>query len=104
MARLVGSSVKEVEADRVGLARRFATENGVTLVLKGWRTLIAHPDGRIAVNTTGNPAMAKGGSGDILTGIVAGMLAQYPEQVAAGGGGCSVSAWARGRLCDPDAG
>jgi NAD(P)H-hydrate epimerase len=82
MARLVGSSVKEVEADRIGLARNFATENGVTLVLKGWRTLVAHPDGRIAVNTTGNPAMAKGGSGDILTGIVAAMLAQYPDQVA----------------------
>jgi hydroxyethylthiazole kinase-like uncharacterized protein yjeF len=82
MARLVGSSVKEVEADRVGLAQRFATENGVTLVLKGWRTLIAHSDGRVAVNTTGNPAMAKGGSGDILTGIVAAMLAQYPDQVA----------------------
>ncbi len=82
MARLVGWSVKEVEADRVGLARKFATENGVTLVLKGWRTLVAHPDGRVAVNTTGNPAMAKGGSGDILTGIVAAMLAQYPERVA----------------------
>jgi NAD(P)H-hydrate epimerase len=82
MARLVGSSVKEVGADRVGLARRFATDNGVTLVLKGWRTLVAHPDGRVAVNTTGNPAMAKGGSGDILTGIVAAMLAQYPERVA----------------------
>jgi NAD(P)H-hydrate epimerase len=82
MARLVGSSVKEVEADRVGLARRFATENSVTLVLKGWRTLVAHPDGRVAVNTTGNPAMAKGGSGDILTGVVAAMLAQYPEHVA----------------------
>ena len=81
MARLVESSVKEVEVDRVGLARRFATENGVTLVLKGWRTLVAHPNGRVAVNTTGNPAMAKGGSGDILTGIVAGMLAQYPERV-----------------------
>jgi NAD(P)H-hydrate epimerase len=77
MARLVGLTVKEVEADRVGLARRFATEHGVTLVLKGWRTLVAHPDGRIAVNTTGNPSMAKGGSGDILTGIVAAMLAQY---------------------------
>jgi NAD(P)H-hydrate epimerase len=77
MARLVGMTVKEVEADRVGLARRFATEHGVTLVLKGWRTLVAHPDGRIAVNTTGNPSMAKGGSGDILTGIVAAMLAQY---------------------------
>jgi NAD(P)H-hydrate epimerase len=77
MARLAGMTVKEVEADRVGLARRFATEHGITLVLKGWRTLIAHPDGRIAVNTTGNPSMAKGGSGDILTGITAAMLAQY---------------------------
>jgi hydroxyethylthiazole kinase-like uncharacterized protein yjeF len=82
MARLVEMTVKEVEADRVGLARRFATEHGVTLVLKGWRTLVAHPDGRIAVNTTGNPSMAKGGSGDILTGIVSAMLAQYPENVA----------------------
>jgi hydroxyethylthiazole kinase-like uncharacterized protein yjeF len=82
MARLVGMTVKEVEADRIGLARKFATEHGVTLVLKGWRTLIAHPDGRIAVNTTGNPSMAKGGSGDILTGIVAAMVAQYPEDVA----------------------
>ena len=82
MARLADMSVKEVEADRVGLARRFATEHGVTLVLKGWRTLVAHPDGRVAVNTTGNPSMAKGGSGDILTGIVSAMLAQYPENVA----------------------
>jgi hydroxyethylthiazole kinase-like uncharacterized protein yjeF len=82
MARLAGMTVKEVEADRVGLARRFATEHGVTLVLKGWRTLVAHPDGRVAVNTTGNPSMAKGGSGDILTGIVSAMLAQYPDDVA----------------------
>lgn len=82
MARLVGMTVKEVEADRIGLARRFATEHGVILVLKGWRTLIAHPDGRIAVNTTGNPSMAKGGSGDILTGIVSAMLAQYKEDPA----------------------
>ena len=81
MARLVGMTVKEVEADRVGLARRFATEHKLTLVLKGWRTLVAHPDGSIAVNTTGNPSMAKGGSGDILTGIVAGMLAQFPDDV-----------------------
>lgn len=81
MARLIGGTVKEVEADRVHLARRFATEHGVTLVLKGWRTLIAHPDGRVGVNTTGNPSMAKGGSGDILTGIVVAMLGQYPEQV-----------------------
>ncbi len=82
MARLLGKTVKEVEADRVELARSFATAHQVTLVLKGWRTLVAHPDGRVAVNTTGNPALAKGGSGDILTGIVAAMLAQFPGQVA----------------------
>ncbi len=82
MARLLGSSIKQIESNRIDLARRFATEHGVTLVLKGWRTLVAHPDGRVAVNTTGNPSMAKGGSGDILTGIVAAMLAQYPENVA----------------------
>jgi hydroxyethylthiazole kinase-like uncharacterized protein yjeF len=81
MARLLGMTVKEVEADRVGLARKFATEYGVTLVLKGWRTLVAHPDGSVAVNTTGNPSMAKGGSGDILTGIVAAMLGQYKDNV-----------------------
>jgi len=80
MARLVGVTVPEVEANRIEIARRFATGHGVTLVLKGWRTLIAHPDGSIAVNTTGNPSMAKGGSGDILTGIVAAMLAQYANQ------------------------
>jgi ADP-dependent NAD(P)H-hydrate dehydratase / NAD(P)H-hydrate epimerase len=82
MARLAGMSIKEVEADREGIARDFATRHAVTLVLKGWRTIIAHPDGRIALNTTGNPGMAKGGSGDILTGIVAAMIAQYPEQPA----------------------
>lgn len=82
MASLLGSSVKNVEADRLGLARRFATQYGVTLVLKGWRTLVAHPDGRVAVNTSGNPGMAKGGSGDVLTGIVAALLAQFPHRAA----------------------
>jgi len=82
MARLVGLTIAEVEADRIGLARRFATEHRLTLVLKGWRTLVAHPDGRVAVNTSGNPAMAKGGSGDILTGMVSAMLAQFPGDVA----------------------
>jgi NAD(P)H-hydrate epimerase len=82
MARLAGMGVPEVEADREGIARRFATSHEVTLVLKGWRTIIAHPDGRLALSTTGNPGMAKGGSGDILTGIVAAMIGQYPEQPA----------------------
>jgi NAD(P)H-hydrate epimerase len=82
MARLAGIPVAEVQADRLGVARDFAQRVGVTLVLKGARTLIAHPDGRVAVNTSGNPGMAKGGSGDLLTGLVAGLLAQYPGEPA----------------------
>lgn len=80
MARLIGKTVKEVQDDRLNIARNFAQQNGVTLVLKGWRTLVAHADGRVAVNTTGNPGMAKGGSGDILTGILVAMLAQFPDR------------------------
>ena len=79
MSRLTGRSVAEIQANRLEIAREFATKNQVTLVLKGWRTLIAHPDGSVAVNTTGNPGMAKGGSGDLLTGLVAAMLAQHPK-------------------------
>ena len=79
MGTLLGITAKQVQADRLNLARRFAQEHGVTLVLKGSRTLIAHPDGTVAVNTTGNPSMAKGGSGDILTGIVAACVAQKPN-------------------------
>ncbi len=82
MARLAGISVSEVQANRLERARGFAERMGVTLVLKGARTLIAHPDGRVAVNTSGNPGMAKGGSGDVLTGLIAGMLAQYPGEAA----------------------
>jgi NAD(P)H-hydrate epimerase len=82
MARLLGSSTGEVQANRLGTARTFAQRVGVTLVLKGARTLIAHPDGRVAVNTSGNPGMAKGGSGDLLTGLTAGLLAQHPEDPA----------------------
>ena len=78
MARLVGRTVAEVQANRLETARNFAQRMGVTLVLKGARTLIAHPDGRVAVNTSGNPGMAKGGSGDVLTGLIAGLLAQCP--------------------------
>jgi NAD(P)H-hydrate epimerase len=81
-ARLTGLTIKQVEADRLNLARDFATKHQLTLVLKGWRTLVAHPDGTVGINTTGNPSMAKGGSGDILTGIVSAILAQFPEHVA----------------------
>jgi NAD(P)H-hydrate epimerase len=82
MARLTGKTVAEVQARRLETARGFAERLGVTVVLKGARTLIAHPNGEVAVNTTGNPGMAKGGSGDLLTGLIAGMLAQYPGDAA----------------------
>lgn len=82
MGRLAGISTQDVQADRLEVARSFATQHGVHVVLKGLHTLIAHPDGRVAVNTTGNPGMAKGGSGDLLTGILAGLLAQYPHEPA----------------------
>jgi ADP-dependent NAD(P)H-hydrate dehydratase / NAD(P)H-hydrate epimerase len=82
MARLAGTTVAEIQANRLDAARSFAVKVGVTLVLKGARTLIAHPDGRVAVNTTGNPGMAKGGSGDLLTGMIAGLLAQHPDDPA----------------------
>jgi NAD(P)H-hydrate epimerase len=78
MARLAGIPTAEVQANRLEVARSFAQRTRVTLVLKGARTLVAHPNGRVAVNTTGNPGMAKGGSGDLLTGLIAGLLAQYP--------------------------
>ena len=86
MARLMGKSTAEVQSRRVDSARSFACESQVTLVLKGQRTLIAFPDGRVWINPTGTPAMGKGGSGDVLTGLIAGLLAQfteYPDQAVA---------------------
>jgi NAD(P)H-hydrate epimerase len=80
MARISGKGVAEIQKDRLGSAREFATERGVTLVLKGQRTVIAFTDGRVWINPTGTPAMGTGGSGDILTGIIAGFLAQFPRR------------------------
>ena len=78
MARLIGSSAAAVQRDRINLARSFAREHDLTVVLKGHRTLVAVPDGEVWVNSTGNPGMATGGTGDILTGMVAGFMAQNP--------------------------
>ncbi|MGA8781934.1 MAG: NAD(P)H-hydrate dehydratase, partial [Terracidiphilus sp.] len=80
MARLAGMTIVQVQANRLETARGFAQRTGTTVVLKGACTLIAHADGRVAVNTSGNPAMAKGGSGDLLTGLIAGLLAQHPTE------------------------
>ncbi|MFY9911924.1 MAG: NAD(P)H-hydrate dehydratase [Candidatus Sulfotelmatobacter sp.] len=79
MARLVGCSSADVQKDRLGTARKFAREHQLIVVLKGHRTLIVQPDGEAWVNTTGNPGMATGGTGDILTGMVAGMIAQHQK-------------------------
>jgi hydroxyethylthiazole kinase-like uncharacterized protein yjeF len=76
MARLVDASVPEVQADRLGLAWETARRLGVVLVLKGAQTLVAAPDGRLSLNVTGNPALASGGTGDVLTGLIGGYLAQ----------------------------
>jgi len=79
MARLAGCSVADVQKDRLGAARKFAGEHGVLVVLKGHRTLVVQPDGEAWANPTGNPGMATGGTGDILTGMVAAMIAQHPN-------------------------
>jgi NAD(P)H-hydrate epimerase len=83
MARLAGLSIAEVQKDRLGVARRFAREHKLIVVLKGHRTLVVRPDGEAWVNTTGNPGMATGGTGDILTGMVAGMIAQHRKDAFA---------------------
>ena len=80
MARLTGMSVASIQRDRVNVARAFAYQYKLILVLKGDRTIVANPEGEAWVNPTGNPGMATGGTGDILTGIVAGMLAQNPKR------------------------
>ncbi|MDY6864259.1 MAG: NAD(P)H-hydrate dehydratase [Thermodesulfobacteriota bacterium] len=76
MARLTGSDSKTVQNNRIDTARNFARNFGVYLVLKGSRSIIAEPDGTIYINPTGNPGMASGGMGDVLTGMIAGYLSQ----------------------------
>ncbi|HTS34230.1 MAG TPA: NAD(P)H-hydrate dehydratase [Candidatus Solibacter sp.] len=80
MARLAGSTVANVQKDRIGVARQFARQHELIVVLKGHRTLVVQPDGEAWVNTTGNPGMSTGGTGDILTGMVAAMIAQNPKE------------------------
>ncbi len=82
MSRLAGISIKAVQADRLNVARSFARDHHLVLVLKGDRTIIALPDGSAWVNPTGNPGMATGGTGDILTGMTAGAIAQMPNDYA----------------------
>jgi hydroxyethylthiazole kinase-like uncharacterized protein yjeF len=83
MARLVGSTTEEVQANRIEVASDFANTHHVYVVLKGHRTIIATPEGRIFINPTGNAGMATGGTGDVLTGMIAAFLAQLLDAEAA---------------------
>lgn len=76
MARLIESTVKEVQEDRIGISRKFAQSHHVHLILKGYRTLLATPKGEVFINPTGNPGMASGGTGDVLTGMIGGLICQ----------------------------
>ncbi len=100
MARLTGKSVAKVLADKVAISREFATKHSVSLVLKGADTIIATKDGKIHVNTTGNAALATAGSGDVLTGMVGGLLAQGLSPLRA----CVIGVYIHGAVADDIAG
>lgn len=87
LSRISGIPVKDIQSDRLGTAKRFAAEYEVVLVLKGAFTVIAAPDGTAYVNPTGNPGLARGGSGDTLAGIIAAMLAQGIDPLSAAAAG-----------------
>jgi ADP-dependent NAD(P)H-hydrate dehydratase / NAD(P)H-hydrate epimerase len=96
MARLVGSTTEEVQANRIEVASGFASTHHVYVVLKGHRTVIATPEGRIFINPTGNAGMATGGTGDVLTGMIAAFLAQLLDAEAA----CRVAVFLHGMAGD----
>jgi NAD(P)H-hydrate epimerase len=96
MARLAGVGIAAIESDRIAAAQSFATANNCCLLLKGARTVIAAPDGRLAINTSGNPGMASGGMGDVLTGVIAALLGQGYEPFAA----CCLGAFCHGLAGD----
>jgi ADP-dependent NAD(P)H-hydrate dehydratase / NAD(P)H-hydrate epimerase len=92
MARLTGVSITEIESDRIKAAGSFARGHNCHLLLKGARTVIAAPDGRVAINGSGNPGMASGGMGDVLTGVIAALLGQGYEPFDA----CCLGAFCHG--------
>lgn len=96
MARLAETTVAAVQTDRIACAREFARAFKVRLVLKGANTVIAHPDGFTFINSTGNPGMASGGMGDVLTGLIAGFITQgFPVESA-----CHLGVYLHGAAAD----
>jgi NAD(P)H-hydrate epimerase len=103
MARLVGCSVEDVQADRIGMAKDFAKGHKLYVVLKGYRTLVVTPDEQVFVNPTGSPGMATGGTGDVLAGMIGAWLAQLLDAEAA----CKLAVYlhgSAGELADADSG
>lgn len=98
MARLLETGIDEVQADRVGIALKASQAWGVTVVLKGAHTVIASPDRQVLINPTGNPGLATGGTGDVLAGLIAGLLAQGLTPVQAAAVGVYAHGWAADRL------
>jgi NAD(P)H-hydrate epimerase len=96
MARLIGMSTEEVQSSRIEIARNFAVAHHLYVVLKGHRTVIATPDEKIFINPTGNPGMATGGTGDVLTGMIAAWLAQLLDAEAA----CKLAVYLHGMAGD----
>ena len=96
MARLIGASVNDVQSNRLEVSTEFATTHRVHVVLKGHRTVIATPDGHVFINPTGNPGMATGGTGDVLTGMIAAWLAQLLDAEAA----CRLAVFVHGAAGD----
>jgi NAD(P)H-hydrate epimerase len=96
MARLLDTSVAKVQQDRIKCARDFAVDFNVHIALKGARTVIAHPDGTVFINPTGNAGMASGGMGDVLTGVIAGLIAQGLTPAAA----CHAGVYLHGAAAD----
>jgi NAD(P)H-hydrate epimerase len=85
MSRLTGLATQEIQRNRIDTASQFAADHSLTLVLKGSPSLIAMADGTVVINSTGNAGMATGGSGDVLTGIIAGLMAQGMPQASIAG-------------------
>jgi NAD(P)H-hydrate epimerase len=96
MARLLNTSIEDVQSDRLRHAREFAAAHRLHVVLKGHRTVIAGPDGRTFVNITGNAGMATGGTGDLLTGMIAAWFAQLLDAEAA----CKLAVYLHGTAGD----
>lgn len=96
LARLTGQTVAAIQENRVGIAEQMAKDWGVVVLLKGAATVIASPEGTVYINSTGNPGMATGGSGDVLTGVIAGLLAQGLDAFS----GAAAGAFLHGRAGD----